>query len=131
MQIDNQQRLEIKAMEVVAFILEQYDDEKIDKDIDLCAELVLISKLVMSRLKKRYNLDFKKNELIDYYTNRQFSKAVKLIMELADSINKYINDNEPWKQDHDTAVVTASSALEAFKILTVYLSPIIPEITNK
>ncbi|MEL0115934.1 MAG: methionine--tRNA ligase subunit beta, partial [Gammaproteobacteria bacterium] len=73
----------------------------------------------------------KKNELIDYYTNRQFSKAVKLIMELADSINKYINDNEPWKQDHDTAVVTASSALEAFKILTVYLSPIIPEITNK
>ena len=73
----------------------------------------------------------KKNELIDYYTNRQFSKAVKLIMELADSINKYINDNEPWKQDHDTAVVTASSGLEAFKILTVYLSPIIPEITNK
>ena len=72
-----------------------------------------------------------KNELIDYYTNRQFSKAVKLIMELADSINKYINDNEPWKQDHDKAVVTASSALEAFKILTVYLSPIIPEITNK
>ena len=73
----------------------------------------------------------KKNELIDYYTNRQFSKAVKLIMELADSINKYINDNEPWKQDHDKAVVTASSALEAFKILKVYLSPIIPEITNK
>jgi len=73
----------------------------------------------------------KKNELIDYYTNRQFSKAVKLIMEIADSINKYINDNEPWKQDHDKAVVTASSALEAFKILTVYLSPIIPEITNK
>ena len=73
----------------------------------------------------------KKNELIDCYTNRQFSKAVKLIMELADSINKYINDNEPWKQDHDKAVVTASSALEAFKILTVYLSPIIPEITNK
>ena len=73
----------------------------------------------------------KKNELIDYYTNRQFSKAVKLIMELADSINKYINDNEPWKQDHDKAVITASSALEAFKILTVYLSPIIPEITNK
>ena len=73
----------------------------------------------------------KKNELIDYYTNRQFSKAVKLIMELADSINKYINENEPWKQDHDKAVVTASSALEAFKILTVYLSPIIPEITNK
>ena len=73
----------------------------------------------------------KKNELIDYYTNRQFSKAVKLIMELADSINKYINDNEPWKQDHVKAVVTASSALEAFKILTVYLSPIIPEITNK
>ena len=66
MQIDNQQRLQIKAMEVVAFILEQYDDEKIDKDIDLCAELVLISKLVMSRLKKRYNLDFKKNELLDY-----------------------------------------------------------------
>lgn len=65
MQIDNNKRIEIKAMEVVAFILEQYDDEKIDKDIDLCAELVLISKIVMTRLKKRYNLDFKRNNLIE------------------------------------------------------------------
>jgi len=55
MQIDNNKRIEIKAMEVVAFILEQYDKEQIDKDIDLCAELVLISKIVMTRLKKRYN----------------------------------------------------------------------------
>ena len=65
MQIDNNKRIEIKAMEVVAFILEQYDIEKIDKDIDLCAELVLISKIVMTRLKKRYNLDFKRNNLIE------------------------------------------------------------------
>jgi len=65
MQIDNNKRIEIKAMEVVAFILEQYDKEQIDKDIDLCAELVLISKIVMTRLKKRYNLDFKRNNLIE------------------------------------------------------------------
>ena len=44
MQIDNNKRIEIKAMEVVAFILEQYDKEKIDKDLKLNVDLNEIKK---------------------------------------------------------------------------------------
>ena len=52
---------ELKAMEVLAFILEQYDKENIDRDLEVCSELVLISKLIMQRYRTKYGIDFKKN----------------------------------------------------------------------
>ena len=45
--------------------------------------------------------------------------------------NKYINDNTPWKKDKDEAAYIATTALNAFNILTIYLSPIIPKITQE
>jgi methionyl-tRNA synthetase len=51
-------------------------------------------------------------------------------MELADQVNKYINDKTPWKKDIDEAVIISSTALNAFNILSIYLSPIIPNITK-
>jgi methionyl-tRNA synthetase len=50
-------------------------------------------------------------------------------MDLADIVNKYINDNTPWKKDNDEAILISSTAINAFKILTIYLSPVIPDIT--
>jgi methionyl-tRNA synthetase len=50
---------------------------------------------------------------------------------LADITNKYINDNTPWKKDKDKSVYIATTALNAFNILTIYLSPIIPKITQE
>ena len=52
-------------------------------------------------------------------------------MDLADITNKYINDNTPWKKDKDEAAYIATTALNAFNILTIYLSPIIPKITQE
>ena len=52
-------------------------------------------------------------------------------MDLADDINKYINDEMPWKKDIDEAVLISSTALNAFKILSIYLYPIIPNLTNE
>ena len=52
-------------------------------------------------------------------------------MDLADITNKYINDNTPWKKDKDEAAYIATTALNAFNILTIYLSPIIPKITDE
>lgn len=52
-------------------------------------------------------------------------------MDLADDINKYINEQTPWKKDNDEAVIIASTAINAFKILSIYLHPIIPNITNE
>ena len=77
------------------------------------------------------NLILKKNEVISLYETKEYSKLVRVIMNLADDVNKYINDQTPWKKDIDEAVVIASTAVNAFYILSVYLHPIIPNITNK
>ena len=70
------------------------------------------------------------SKIVNLYETRNFSKAVRLIMNLADKSNKYINDNAPWKKDDDEALKIATTALNLFNILTIYLSPIIPNITN-
>ena len=53
------------------------------------------------------------------------------IRDRADTVNKYINDETPWKKDIDEAVFIASTALNAFNILTIYLSPILPKLTEE
>ena len=73
----------------------------------------------------------KKNEIINLYESKQYSKVVRIIMDLADDINKYINEQTPWKKDNDEAVIIASTSINAFKILSIYLHPIIPNITNE
>ena len=76
------------------------------------------------------NLTEKKNVIIDLYDSKQYSKLVRIVMDLADDINKYINEETPWKKDNEEAVIIASTAINAFKILSIYLHPIIPNITK-
>ena len=50
----------------------------------------------------RYLIDILINEkenIINLYESRNYSKLIRLIMDLADIVNKYINDNTPWKKD--------------------------------
>ena len=65
------------------------------------------------------------------FESRNYSKAVRLIMDIADLTNKYINDNTPWKKDIDEAAQIATTVLNVFNILSIYLSPIIPNITSE
>ena len=77
------------------------------------------------------NLVEKKNVIIDLYDSKQYSKLIRIVMELADDVNKYINEETPWKKDNQEAVTIASTAINAFKILSIYLHPIIPNITKE
>ena len=71
-----------------------------------------------------------KETIIDLFEDRNYSKVIRLIMELADSVNKYINIKKPWEKDLSNAVEICSTALNAFKIISIYLSPIIPNLAN-
>ena len=73
----------------------------------------------------------KKDEIINLYEKREYSKVIRLIMDLADYVNKYINEETPWKKDEDVAVKISTTALNAFKILSIYLHPVIPNLTNE
>ena len=77
------------------------------------------------------NLASKKDEVVSLYESREYSKLVRIIMDLADEVNKYINEQTPWKKEMDEAVDISSTAIKAFYILSLYLHPIIPSITNE
>ena len=71
------------------------------------------------------------DKILNYYENKEFSKAVKLIMQIADNTNKFINENTPWKIDQNDALVIASTALNVFKNLCILLSPIMPNLCDQ
>ena len=72
-----------------------------------------------------------KEDIKECFESRNYSKAIRLIMDIADLTNKYINDNTPWKKDTKEAAHIATTALNVFNILSIYLSPVIPNITNR
>ena len=72
-----------------------------------------------------------KETIKELFETRQYSKAIRLIMDMADSTNKYINDKTPWKLDDKEALVVATTAINAFKIISIYLFPAAPELVTK
>ena len=70
-------------------------------------------------------------EILQHFEEKEFSKAIKLIMEIADDTNKYINENAPWKLDQSEALVVATTAINVFKNLCILLSPVIPSLCQQ
>lgn len=74
--------------------------------------------------------------IANLYENKQYSKAVREIMALADKANQFIAEKEPWvlikdeERAHEVQHIS-SVALNLFKILTVYLKPALPAIAEK
>ena len=70
-------------------------------------------------------------EILQHFEEKEFSKAIKLIMEIADDTNKYINENAPWKLDQSEALIVATTAINIFKNLCILLSPVTPSLCQK
>ena len=69
-----------------------------------------------------------------HYEERKFNQAVVEICRLADAANEYFDKREPWKSvktDEDATRTTLTSALNAFRIIAIYLKPILPEYAKK
>ena len=65
------------------------------------------------------------------YDGREYGKVLRLIMEQADKVNAYVDANKPWElaknPDNDARLQeVCSRLLEAFRILTLYLKPVLP-----
>ncbi len=69
------------------------------------------------------------------YESRQYSLAVRQIMKLADLVNRFIDQYKPWElaqaARYDALQEACSAALDAFRVLTIYLKPILPALTAK
>ena len=70
-------------------------------------------------------------EILQHFEEKEFSKAIKLIMEIADDTNKYINENAPWKLDQSEALIVATTAINIFKNLCILLSPVTPSLCQQ
>ncbi|WP_201551896.1 methionine--tRNA ligase [Psychrobacter fjordensis] len=75
------------------------------------------------------------DEIAAAYENREFSRAMRLIMQCADKANEYIDEKKPWslaKQEGTEQEVqdVCSVAINIFRQLMVYLAPVLPELTN-
>ena len=71
------------------------------------------------------------DEVIEHYEDLNLSKSVKIIMKMADEVNKYINENEPWKSSEEKAVEVSSTAINCFRVISILLNPVLPKITSK
>ena len=75
-------------------------------------------------------------EIAGYFEQREYSKAIRLIMALADRANQYIEENKPWVLIKDPAQLDAvhgicTQGLNLFRALAIYLAPVMPEIAEK
>ena len=69
-----------------------------------------------------------------FYEERRFNQVVVEICRLADAANAYFDRKEPWKTvktDAEATRVTLTAALNAFRIMAIYLKPILPVYADK
>ena len=73
-------------------------------------------------------------KIADLYEAREYAKALRSIMELADKVNAFVDENKPWEiakdpeREPDLQRV-CSVTLEAFRLLSLYLKPVLPQVT--
>ena len=69
----------------------------------------------------------------ELYEEREFGKALREVMLLADRVNEFVDRNKPWelaKKPESEAVLhdVCSVCIEAFRLLTIYLKPVLPSL---
>ena len=72
------------------------------------------------------------DNIAEQYENREYARALRDIMALADAVNEYVDVNKPWElakqegQDERLHEV-CSELINAFTMLTAYLAPVLPQ----
>ncbi|KAA0914199.1 methionine--tRNA ligase [Psychrobacter sp. ANT_WB68] len=107
------------ASRSAGFLVKKYDGML----SDVCVESELLEDITKTG-----------DEIAAAYENREFSRAMRLIMQCADKANEYIDGKKPWslaKQEGTEQEVqdVCSVAINIFRQLMVYLSPVLPELT--
>ena len=83
-------------------------------------------------------IDFQEQSdvIAEMYENREFGQAMRVIMNLADRANQYLDQQKPWllikdKTQEDQVQAICTMGLNLFYILMIYLKPVVPSIVKK
>jgi methionyl-tRNA synthetase len=71
-------------------------------------------------------------EIAALYEQREFGKALREVMRLADLANQFVDEHKPWELakhagDQERLAQVCSTALNLFRLLTLYLKPVLPQ----
>jgi methionyl-tRNA synthetase len=91
----------------------------------------LADKLFDETLYQRFVND--NSQIRDNFESRQYHRAIRDIMALADLANQFVDQNKPWEliknQDNQQKVqAVCTQAINLFRILTIYLKPVLPKV---
>jgi methionyl-tRNA synthetase len=79
-------------------------------------------------------LTSEQTQITEDYENLKYASVVRTIATLADEANRYVEQNQPWatvKTDSEKTRTTLTATINAFRILTIYLKPILPKYAEK
>ena len=113
---------------------------------DLVGKLVNIASRCAGFIKKRFNnqlagtlenqqlfdqLTEAKGQIAHCYENRQYSRAIRQIMSLADLANQYIDEKQPWvlakdPEKENELHLICTQGVNLFRIIMMYLTPVLP-----
>ncbi len=70
--------------------------------------------------------------LAEQYEHREYSRAIRSVMQLADRANQYIDERKPWvlakdPEHGDQVQAICTQGLNLFRVLMIYLTPVLPD----
>lgn len=82
------------------------------------------------------NMSDASEEIAQLYEQRQYSHLIRLLMEFADKANQYIAEQQPWvliknPETEEQAYQVCSLGLNLFRLIILYLKPVLPELAAK
>ena len=75
-------------------------------------------------------------EIAGYYEARDFSRALRKVMALADLVNQFVDKHQPWQmaknaEHEETLHYVCTALINAFRLLTLYLKPVLPQLAHR
>ena len=76
------------------------------------------------------------DEICAFYNEREFGKAIRLIMSLVDEVNQYTDNAKPWllardETKHAELHQVCSVLINAFRLIAIYLKPVTPDLVAR
>ena len=109
------------ASRCAGFLRKQFDNQM----SDTCAEPELVQSFIDAG-----------DEIAALYEAREFNRAMREIIALADRANQYIDDKKPWVMAKDESLETevqevCSVGINLYRVLATYLKPVLPAMAEK
>ena len=109
--------------------LSKYFENKLTHKSDISKEngIEILDKILQSE-----------KTIIEFYEKRQFSKLTRYLMSHVEELNEFINNKAPWviaKEENQSLINSdlhqvCSLCIKSFRVLSIYLTPIVPELST-